>query len=328
MPQDNPNPAPAENQIAKPEFKPPLLAGGGIGAIIPQDIDQVWRLATIIVKAGMAPKSLDTVEKATVAMIHGMEVGLKPMQSMQSIAVINNMPSIYGDAMLGIVIASPVYGDHVESIEFDDQGNPWQATCSAVRKGDTRWRTQTITRAQAQKAGWWNKQGPWSATPQRMLQMRARGWCLRDTFPDVLRGLVLAEEAEDMVDITPKGSATTTAPPEPKRTDFTKDGPHRASPSGSAKVTDVQHDPQTGEVKEPATNGKPEEKVDPWFAIGTGQEEITASILALVDDAKSVSDVDKIEKANGDRVKKFTQANRAKITVAMENKKDDLGGAA
>jgi hypothetical protein len=30
-----------------------------------------------------------------------------------------------------------------------------------------------------------------------MLQMRARGFALRDAFPDVLRGLVTAEEAQD-----------------------------------------------------------------------------------------------------------------------------------
>jgi hypothetical protein len=31
-----------------------------------------------------------------------------------------------------------------------------------------------------------------------MLQMRARGFALRDAFPDVLRGLISAEEAEDI----------------------------------------------------------------------------------------------------------------------------------
>jgi hypothetical protein len=34
-----------------------------------------------------------------------------------------------------------------------------------------------------------------------MLQMRARGFCLRDAFPDLLRGIITHEEAEDM----PKG---------------------------------------------------------------------------------------------------------------------------
>jgi hypothetical protein len=29
-----------------------------------------------------------------------------------------------------------------------------------------------------------------------MMQMRARSWCLRDAFPEVLKGMMLAEEAE------------------------------------------------------------------------------------------------------------------------------------
>jgi hypothetical protein len=31
-----------------------------------------------------------------------------------------------------------------------------------------------------------------------MLQFRARGFCLRDSFPDLLRGILIREEAEDM----------------------------------------------------------------------------------------------------------------------------------
>ena len=34
----------------------------------------------------------------------------------------------------------------------------------------------------------------WCKYPKRMLQMRARAFCLRDAFPDVLRGLYVAEE--------------------------------------------------------------------------------------------------------------------------------------
>lgn len=308
---------PTESQVAELKNKAPLLSGGGIGAIIPQDIDQVWRLATILVQAEMAPKSLNTPAKATVAIMHGMEVGLMPMQSMQSIAVINNMPSIYGDAMLALVIASPVYGDHVESIEFDDQGVPWQATCSAVRKGDSRWRTQTVTRAQAQKAGWWSKAGPWSSTPHRMLQMRARGWCLRDTFPDVLRGLVSAEEAADIVDITDKGSATTA--PEPKRTDFTKPGPHRASKPGPAsKVTDVAHDTETGELDQ-ATAKKSWKLADSI----AGQQAKLSAIHDLLGMAEIKSEVDDIEAEHKEFLDKLGR-NKAETLKAFADRKAEL----
>jgi len=280
-------PPPPKTDVVEKKDLPTLAIGGSLGAIIPENIDQVWRLATILCQAEMVPKSLNTPAKATVAIMHGMEVGLMPLQAMQSIAVINNMPSIYGDAMLALVISKPVYGDHKESIEFDDQGVPWSATCSARRKGSNEWRTQTITRAQAQKAGWWSKAGPWSATPQRMLQMRARGWCLRDTFPDVLRGLVMAEEAADIVDITEQGSATTSRPPEPKRTDFTKDGPHRTTAKSAASVSDAEppHDAETGEIKKS------------WKLADTivGQQAKLSAIHDLLTMAEIRSEVDDIE---------------------------------
>ena len=42
------------------------------------------------------------------------------------------------------------------------------------------------------------KQGPWTQHPKRMRQMRARAFALRDVFPDVLCGMPVAEELQDM----------------------------------------------------------------------------------------------------------------------------------
>lgn len=310
MPQDAQTTAVA---VAKPP-KPPLVGGGRIAAIVPQDIESVFRLANVIMAAGMAPKSLDSVEKCTVAILHGLEVGFTPMAALQSIAVINGTPSIWGDGMIALVKASGLLEDIIETIE-DDKDGPTIAICKVKRVGSPTWVVQSFTRPQALKAGLWKKAGPWMQYPQRMMQMRARSWALRDAFPDVLRGLSSAEEVTEMVDVTSRGSATT-APPEPRRSDYV----HTAD-AAEATNQDPPHDPQTGEVKEP-----PADTVDPWLAIGVGQEGIRDSILALIESAKTVGDLDKIDKANGDRVKKFTQANRAAITVAMENKREDLGG--
>jgi hypothetical protein len=76
----------------------------------------------------------------------------------------------------------------------------------------------------AKRAGLWGKQGPWSAYPKRMMQMRARGFALRDAFPDVLKGLISAEEAQDYPDeakprpakdITPRNPLDMVAKPAP-----------------------------------------------------------------------------------------------------------------
>ena len=133
-----------------------------------------------------------------VAMQWGHELGLAPMQALQNIAVINGKPSVYGDAMMALVQASPVCEDIEEYFEGEGTPNPI-AVCVAKRRN----RKPVIARfsvEDAKRAGLWGKQGPWQAYPKRMLQMRARGFALRDAFPDVLKGLITAEEAADYPD--------------------------------------------------------------------------------------------------------------------------------
>ena len=125
----------------------------------------------------------------------GAEIGLAPLQALQSIAVVNGRPAVYGDAALAVVKASPVCEFVTEALDGD--GEQMVATCTAKRRG---YPSPTVTRftvADAKKAGLWGKAGPWTQYPKRMLQMRARGFALRDAFPDVLKGLVTAEEAQD-----------------------------------------------------------------------------------------------------------------------------------
>src|SRR4029453_6865653 len=225
---DNPKTAPP---AAPPEPRlPVLLGGGGIKAIIPQNFEEAYKMARIIAASGTAPKSYLmkdqtnlkeylSVERIAVAIMHGLEVGLPPMQAVQGIAVINGMPTVYADAQDALVEASGLLEDRVEEHELDDQGLFLWWRCTVWRKGRKTPIEHTITRPQAARAGWLKKQGPWTESPNRMAQRRARGWAYRAAFPDVLKGLVDRDEALDMVDVTPRGSATTSAPP-PRRHDF------------------------------------------------------------------------------------------------------------
>lgn len=247
-------PPTAANVPAVPQApKPPLVSGGRVGAIIPTDVEQVFRLAQAIAAAGWAPKSylVDPRDdrsgydknKIVVGIMQGMEVGLSPMASLQSIAVINGMPSLWGDGALAVVRASGQLVDIREDVFFDDKGNADSATCTLIRAGQATPISRTFTRAQAQKAGLTNKKGPWQDYPQRMLQMRARAWAMRDGFADILRGMAVGEEAEDIPrDITAKGSHTTI--PEPRRADFVSAGggydPEAAAqPAARPSVTDA-----------------------------------------------------------------------------------------
>lgn len=159
-------------------------------------MDDAFKFAKMVSASEFAPKDFrGKPESCLLAVQHGSEVGLGPMQSLQSIAVINGRPSVWGDAALALVMGSPVCEYVRETVTGD--GEAMVATCEAKRKGYPQSTTVAFSVADAKKAGLWGKSGPWQQYPKRMLQLRARGFALRDAFPDVLKGLVTAEEAQD-----------------------------------------------------------------------------------------------------------------------------------
>ncbi len=174
---------------------PTMKSGGGVAAIVPQSFDEVFRLASAAVAAKMTPDSIDTAEKATIAIMQGLEVGMTPMVALQSIAVINGTPSIWGDGALGLIRGSGLCESVKEWKEGEGEG--LVAYCAVKRKGEPEPIQRSFSFAEAGKAGLLTKKGPWLQYPARMMQMRARSWALRDGFADVLKGLAIAEEAQD-----------------------------------------------------------------------------------------------------------------------------------
>lgn len=159
-------------------------------------IDDAFRFAKMVASSDFAPKDFrGKPESCLLAIQHGSEIGLSPMQSLQNIACINGRPAIWGDAALAVAMASPVCEYVRESIEGD--GDQAVAVCEAKRRGYEKPTVARFSMADAKRAGLAGKQGPWTQYPRRMLQLRARGFALRDCFPDVLKGLVTAEEAQD-----------------------------------------------------------------------------------------------------------------------------------
>jgi len=161
-----------------------------------QTISEAMTFGKMLAGSSFVPKDFrGKPEDCVLAVQHGAELGLGPMQSVQSIAVINGRPSIWGDAAIALAKGSAVCEYISERIEGD--GDSMTAICEAKRRTDPTATVSTFSVADAKKAGLWGKAGPWQQYPKRMLQLRARGFALRDAFPDILRGLVTAEEAQD-----------------------------------------------------------------------------------------------------------------------------------
>ena len=164
------------------------------GALTPGNFEGLWRLSEIMAASGMMPKNIERPETVFVAVQMGLEVGLSPMSAVQNIAVVNGRPTIWGDAMLGLVRGSGLLAAISEVTT--GEGDATTAVCTVTRRDDPGETVGKFSVADAKRAGLWGKAGPWTQYPRRMLQMRARGYALRDKFPDVLKGLHAREEVE------------------------------------------------------------------------------------------------------------------------------------
>ena len=191
---------------------------GNRGVVI-ESIEALFRIADGVQSSGLAPTSLKSKEAIAIAMQMGMELGIPPMASLQNIAVVNGRPTLWGDAQLGVCRATgelESFGEWYENKTGQLARNPSEftddvcAVCLVKRRG---YEAQEVSFsvADAKRAGLWGKAGPWTQYPARMLRYRARGFALRDNFGDALRGLMSAEEAGDIIDVTPVES-------KPKRT--------------------------------------------------------------------------------------------------------------
>lgn len=170
-----------------------MRAGGGVHAIVPQSFEEAQRVAGALAASGLTPKEINTQEKVLVVIMAGAEIGMAPFQALQSFAVINGRPALWGDGMLA---TARKFGVKV-SERIDGDGDAAVAHCKVERADTGESIERSFSVADAKTAGLWKKAGPWTNYPKRMLQMRARAWALRDGCADMLRGMKMAEEVED-----------------------------------------------------------------------------------------------------------------------------------
>jgi len=175
-------------------------------SLTPKSLDEAMQYADVIAKSDIVPSEYKGKPgNVLVAIQMGLELGLPPLQALQNIAVINGRPCVWGDSLMAIARAHPAC-EYINET-FDDK--TMTATCRVKRRGEPE-QSRTFSRGEAEQAGLTGK-GPWKQYEKRMLQMRARGFAIRDVFPDALRGIALAEEVRDYPerDVTPSPSRPT-----------------------------------------------------------------------------------------------------------------------
>ncbi len=162
------------------------------------NFERALRTAEMLCKAKCIPqKYWDNPSDALVVIQCGHEIGLSPMKSLQTMMIINNVPSIYGDTMLAICMKTKgKVGGFIDCVEvYDEDSGEW--TCTVTRDGRVP-KTYSFTNKEAEIGGFTKKPGPWQTNRKRMMQLKPRNFVLRDMFADILTGVMTVEEMEDI----------------------------------------------------------------------------------------------------------------------------------
>jgi len=172
--------------------------------------EHAFRIAKMISTTQLIPKAYQNKPAdVLVAFEFGRSLGLGQLQSLQNISVINGKPCMWGDAVLAVCQAHADF-EYIKEIPIKNgKGDVTGFECHVKRRSYPEETVRIFTMEDAKRAGLWGR-NTWAAYPDRMMQMRARGFALRDTFADALSGISVAEEVQDyqIKDVTPRNRST------------------------------------------------------------------------------------------------------------------------
>jgi hypothetical protein len=201
-----------ESGKKQPPATTPLALEHGVAA--PKSVEEQYRLAKLYLSSGFLPTRFETIEQIVVAMHFAKEnFPESPLTALRQIAVIEGVPSLFGDLPLAKVMKSGLCSYKKEYI-LDSEMNEicianknlnaeiFAAVCTVRRTvpgvGNIE-ATSVFTVEDAKTANLWDKKSKsgrptaWVTYPKDMMKYRARARALKDLFPDVLNGVAIAE---------------------------------------------------------------------------------------------------------------------------------------
>lgn len=158
----------------------------------------------------LLPASCDTAEKAIVIALKGRELGLDPLYALSVLYIVNGIPQLEGEAMLGLVFRKyPKV-----KIKWVEQTHAKAVFEIARENGEPSQFTFTIE--DALRAGLVQKINPdgtvvshprkqvWSQYTRNMLMWRAVAMAVRYMFPECIQGILTPDEAQSVDAVVPE----------------------------------------------------------------------------------------------------------------------------
>lgn len=178
-----------DNGENKPETKE-MVPVGQVFSNFPTQAE--WNtinvIATTLMKGGVLPKGIDTLPKMVVALQAGREIGLQPIEALNSLYFVNGKVAMYGEAVPMQIMRA---GHQIKWGKCDKN----EATVTITRGDNGNEMTQTFTMAEAVERGYTNNP-IYKKYPENMLKWRVLGMVAKFIAPDALRGIGIKEDME------------------------------------------------------------------------------------------------------------------------------------
>lgn len=164
-----------------------------VGQVFPKFPTQAeWNtlntIAQTLKAGGVLPKGIDTVQKMVVVLQAGREIGLQPIEALNSLYFVNGKVAMYGEAVPMQVMRA---GHRIKWGKCDKN----EATVTIIRGDNGDEMTQTFTMAEAAERGY-TSNPIYKKYPENMLKWRVLGMVTRFICPDALRGIGIKEDME------------------------------------------------------------------------------------------------------------------------------------
>lgn len=152
------------------------------------DLNAKLQFCKYLLNSALCPKHFKSEGDVLTCILYGQEIGITPMQALQTLYIVNGIPTLPSAGIKALVITA---GGRFKTLEWTEK------TCKlTLQRGD--WIEDfEYTLADAQRAGLASKE-VWQKHPKQMLYARASTVLGRNMFADVLKGLQAKEEIEDV----------------------------------------------------------------------------------------------------------------------------------
>jgi|TARA_R110000824_G_scaffold32908_3_gene106084 hypothetical protein len=162
---------------------------GATVSLAPQTFSEAISFAKRIAPTNFVPESYrGKPDEILAAMQYGAELGLGPLQSLNSLTVIKGRVGMYAATMRALVDASGLMEKCTTEYDAEDK-----VAVVTVKRKDRDEATYQWGESDAKLAGLAGRK-MYQEYPERMYKARAMSFALRDEFADVLKGLMGSEE--------------------------------------------------------------------------------------------------------------------------------------